>query len=485
MKNIIVIALILMASLDLSGKNLAINIDGAKFKSDGDIVNWQLSYSFPDSSLKLLKNGDYWEGKMDINAKILDNVSTIADESWNLPYISVTKPEGMQAFLYGVKNFRLKPGQYKVALRFTDANDTSSKAEILFNIILQPVNPRKLDMSDVQLAHVIEADSSKTREWNSMFLRNNLYIIPNPTAEVFEEDPSLKLYYEIYNADKFAADGPEIEYSIYDALKKEVVTIPRKIKQTGEVTADYVALPLHSLQTGVYYLKVSVRGKSNEFTDTTYRTKKFYLYNTIPPQLEPKFTENEQFELSEFSTMPEERLMTEYKMAKIIAERDEIYAFERLSTLKAKQRFMFKFWKIRDKDTNTTANEMRDEFNRRLAYANTYYDYNGKKEAWKTDRGKILLKYGQPTQREVHDAFGTYKAYEEWMYADIQGGAFFYFVDSQGIGNYQLVHSTAIGELKCPDWYNQYVRKFNYEQSEEDSNQPKLLKQNTTNSNYK
>jgi hypothetical protein len=49
------------------------------------------------------------------------------------------------------------------------------------------------------------------------------------------------------------------------------------------------------------------------------------------------------------------------------------------------------------------------------------------------------------------------RPYEIWFYAEIQGGATFNFVDMKDINNHILVHSTAIGELRNDNWYNEFA----------------------------
>ena len=69
------------------------------------------------------------------------------------------------------------------------------------------------------------------------------------------------------------------------------------------------------------------------------------------------------------------------------------------------------------------------------------------------------MKYGMPTQRDQYPYYGEQRAYETWFYAEIQGGIYFHFVDMTGYGNYELVHSTAMNEIRYENWYNEYVLK--------------------------
>ena len=74
------------------------------------------------------------------------------------------------------------------------------------------------------------------------------------------------------------------------------------------------------------------------------------------------------------------------------------------------------------------------------------------REGWRTDRGRVMLVYGKPDEVERFPFSSDNKAYEVWHYFSLQGGIDFIFVDRRDMGDYELVHSTARGELYDPDW---------------------------------
>ena len=81
--------------------------------------------------------------------------------------------------------------------------------------------------------------------------------------------------------------------------------------------------------------------------------------------------------------------------------------------------------------------------------------YKGRfREGWETDRGRVLLIYGHPDEID-RNAFGINKrTHEVWHYWDLedQGAVEFIFVDKRYLGDLQLVHSTARGEIFDADW---------------------------------
>ncbi|MFC2169128.1 GWxTD domain-containing protein [Acidobacteriota bacterium] len=125
--------------------------------------------------------------------------------------------------------------------------------------------------------------------------------------------------------------------------------------------------------------------------------------------------------------------------------------------------FLEDFWGRRDPDPSTKVNEYRQDFYARLAYANKAF--HAGKPGWKTERGRIYILLGPPTNiidKPMGDAApserGYYqqdagtsntptvgiseKANEIWIYnqyTEFTGGPLqLLFIDYQGSGDYKL-----------------------------------------------
>ncbi len=91
-----------------------------------------------------------------------------------------------------------------------------------------------------------------------------------------------------------------------------------------------------------------------------------------------------------------------------IALKEEMVAFRKLETDSSRALFIEKFWARRDPTPDTMANEYRQLFWERVQQANENF-LDSPKPGWKTDRGKVYILYGPPTeiQDEPHLAPGT------------------------------------------------------------------------------
>ena len=114
--------------------------------------------------------------------------------------------------------------------------------------------------------------------------------------------------------------------------------------------------------------------------------------------------------------------------------------------------FVEQFWARRDPTPGTPVNEFKVEHYRRIAYANQQFTTSGV-PGWKTDRGRILIMWGRPDEKESHPEGGVYTLpggagqtytfpYEIWLYRYIEGAGrniFVQFVDPGRNGNFVRV----------------------------------------------
>jgi len=74
---------------------------------------------------------------------------------------------------------------------------------------------------------------------------------------------------------------------------------------------------------------------------------------------------------------------------------EEKRAFLMLKSDAEREQFIEAFWRRRDPDPDTPANEYRDEHYARVAHANQNFAAPNT-AGWKTDRGRIYIMYGPP-----------------------------------------------------------------------------------------
>lgn len=129
---------------------------------------------------------------------------------------------------------------------------------------------------------------------------------------------------------------------------------------------------------------------------------------------------------------------------------EERSVFKNLTSPEEKESFIEQFWRRRDPDPDTAANEFREEHYRRVAYANDHFSIGA--PGWKTDRGRVYIIHGQPDSIEQHDQGEQYYrpmsegggvtttyAWQVWFYRSLPGigdGVEVEFVDKTMSGHY-------------------------------------------------
>jgi GWxTD domain-containing protein len=134
-------------------------------------------------------------------------------------------------------------------------------------------------------------------------------------------------------------------------------------------------------------------------------------------------------------------------------------AFKNLTTDEERDRFIEEFWQRRNPNPGSAENQFKEEFYRRIAYANEHFSSGI--AGWQTDRGHIYIMYGPPDEIDSHPSGGSYVPdpnslpytggnadttmvtypFEDWTYNYIPGvgsNIVLEFVDPSMTGEYHL-----------------------------------------------
>jgi GWxTD domain-containing protein len=114
---------------------------------------------------------------------------------------------------------------------------------------------------------------------------------------------------------------------------------------------------------------------------------------------------------------------------------------------------MRQFWEKRDPTPGTPANEGMVAFYRLFAEANRRFRESGAgtTSGWRTDRGRIFLKYGVPEETLKRPVAGDTPPYEVWKYSRPRQLKYI-FLDETGLGNYQLIYTNDRFETSRSNW---------------------------------
>ncbi len=154
-----------------------------------------------------------------------------------------------------------------------------------------------------------------------------------------------------------------------------------------------------------------------------------------------------------FASAPEAELDSLYGPLIYLGTPSELDGYKGL-TLDGKRRFLRAFWRKRDPTAGTTDNNGAfAAFYRRIAEANVRFREGGAGgvAGWRTDRGRVFIRYGEPNEIMKRPSSGPDRPWEAWKYTKDRQLKFV-FLDLTRLGNYALIYTNDRLERNPPDW---------------------------------
>lgn len=451
----IVFILFVFVSKSFAQSNFEFEFDYAQFGYDTTSNYVEFYYSFNQSSLKVgSQNSDTnIEGLLKIFIKDDVNGDTIVYNQWKLKHdVSDTSALNSQ-ILVGTLGFIIPQGSFTCEITGSDIHSPEKFRIIKENLKVIPYLQHSMSISDIQLASKMIQGSENT---TSIFYKNTYEVIPIPNVVFGKSQPALFFYTEIYNLKSELIKSEQVKMSqmLYNSKGKLVKEKSKYLSRNSNTRVEVGSHILSNYPTDSYTLVIALIDSVGNTGVSS--AKKFFVYN-------PDVQVTDTFEVSttavlssSFGSMSEEELDDLFDKSEYLASKTEIDKFEKLSNVEGKREFMFDFWKARDESSNSNTNEYYRNYMQRVNICNERYTSMGK-QGWKTDRGRVFLLFGEPTEIERYPNQLETRPYEIWQYTEIEGGIYFVFADLTGFSDYTLVHSTKRGELRDDNWQRRIV----------------------------
>jgi GWxTD domain-containing protein len=432
-------------------------LDACQFRYSEDMTFLEFYAAIPRTALTYVPDGDQFIAEFIVTAEIVKDNTVIDSKKWrNLNHVDSLKHVSDLQRLHAINSFIVKPGPCSLRVIIEDPKSSkSSTATLALNI--KSFGPADaLRTSEIQLGSSIERDTTQ-----SPYIKNGFRIIPNPTNVYGIALPVLYYYIEIYNFKPATSDSGKNYRVTSQILNSDGVMVKsfpvRERIKPGSSAVEVNGLMVVTMVSGAYVLSLEVN--DHETGETVTAQKKFFIYReedykeggaAFQKQEAADGLRSPGLDAERYDKLSEKELDTEFEQARYIASSKERDTYKKLN-LEGKRKYIKDFWAERDPSPNTPANEFKQDYLNRVALSNS--DYKGTfREGWRTDRGRVLLVYGRPDEVERFPFSNENKAYEIWHYFAIQGGVIFVFADRREMGDLELVHSTARGELYDTEW---------------------------------
>lgn len=371
---------------------------------DTNLSKVEFHVAFVNDILTFVKEGDStYRAGYEVVVEVLDKKGfPLQDKSVSDEIVTATFEEtNSRTFPIRQKLvLSLSPGKYRFNIELIDS-ETKKSLHRERKVELRNFTPDRLHLSDVMFADriVIEDD-------------HVLRIIPNLSGNFAYKKSDFAVYFEAYPPSE--ADSIIIGYKIFDEEQNSVIEDANKNQVKDSVIRQIIWLKDKITRPGCYFLVAEARSGKNVAT------------------LRKKFTV--QWGNVRLNT---ENIDVAIKPLSIIAKKSDIKAMEEADETERKKLFEA-FWAERDPTAETERNELKEEFFRRLDFANRNFAVLfSDREGWQTDRGEVYIQYGAPTEVERQPTDINMPAAEIWFYAKID--RHFIFSDPSGTGNYRLV----------------------------------------------
>ena len=442
------IVLFTIANLPAQDKsNFGFDFDYAQFGYDSvsNYIEFYYSFNQSDLTLNTSDSATYVQGNLKISIEDTASGKKLVDKEWKV-INDVKDTSAINKSLVGVLGFVIPKGTYRIIAEGSDVVKKENKKSITDYFKVLPLWEDKTAVSGIQFATRIIQDSPNK---NSVFYKNTYEIIPS-TINVFGENAPVLFYYlELYNLKNLSDGDIKLQSTVINSRGQLMSNKFKAISNSVNSRVEVGTVVLNKYPSGIYTFSESLLDSVANVKITS--SKRFFVYNPSIPQPDTVYESNTSSLGSEFNIMSVDELDKIFQESKYIASSSEVKQYEGLQNLDGKRKFLYEFWKNRDPNPSTAINEAYQDYMNRVQVCNARYSNMGR-EGWKTDRGRVYLTYGEPSEIERYPNQQNTKPYEIWHYNDIQGGVIFVFADLTGFSQYMLVHSTMRGELRDDNW---------------------------------
>ncbi len=386
----------------------AFHIDYAAFvDSLSNDIHIEVYYKVFSSTLTYEKRGDRFMGSYEVDLVINRKRKQVTGASRDGDLFADDYKTTLSAedFVINMVSFDLPPADYELVGKLTD-RFSGDEQKVKMDMKLKKFGLKIPSLSGIEFVREARMANGKSR-----FQKDGMTIIPSVSRMFGYDEPEMIVYYQIYNQSDFGGDY----LAIYDISKddKSAMTDTSLFTSRGGVTGRLERFNVESLLPGKYELSIQISSPGNKLNIST----------------DGGF-------IIEWSALAivKNNYKTAVDQLRYIASKEQ-----RDALLKASEEQHLKlwqdFWKSVDPSPATPENELRDEYYKRIRYADLNFGIFGR-DGWKTDMGMVYITYGPPDEIDRHPFDIDRKPFQIWYYYNEK--LRFIFVDYSGYGEYEL-----------------------------------------------
>ena len=386
------------------------------FNYDGS-TEFHINFKIPNNEVQFIQTAQGLTAHLDITFDIYLGEEVISENRFThmagARTMAIAQSENH--YILDKIDFSLAENGYTAFFEIRDRNASTYYTQRLNLVVLEP---ERL-ISDIEISQGISTELIPALE---VFQRGQyqFYVDPIPVLDGGNRD-----FIAFFQVDNVSA-GADSLYRFYEfiKLKQEDVVV---WEYENYVTNGYMPysiirrIPLGEYEPGLYTLEITIQDPRTQHLSVA--DKNISLTRVYLQYEQRVFTDDEEeFELISYFLNSRQRRMW------------------RGLNEEGKKNFIERFWVSNNPNIPSETNLFLETIRQRVNEANWRFSYH--RAGWRTDMGRIFIKYGNPDniERRDTDAEARYsrKPYQIWTY---QGSNRTYvFLDFQGNNNFRLVY---------------------------------------------
>jgi GWxTD domain-containing protein len=442
MKSLVLILFLL--PVFISHGQLKAYLDTKQFY-DPQLGNYiEIYMQFVSSSLKYEGKETGLQGKIAIRLNVSQKDSTYFSDLYLLE--SPLMKDSIVEDFYDVVRFAIVPGTYKLKVELSDVLNEKSKAIMAESDLIVKDLSQDVTLSDLEIA-----EFAKKSESTNNFTKSGFYILPRLTNYYPSELSKIPVYFEVYNSNQLSDSVFILKQTVKNVeTSKELFDYEYYSKHVKSTVVPIIrGVDIANLPSGKYELIYTILDRTkNELFAQSYT---FERTNMLDQNLN---MENLVLDPAFQNSITDDSLDFYLESLIPISKQNEILNI--ISSLKTKNKEIARkhiqaFWV---KTNATNPYESWISYKQQVLFVQKLYS-NNFQDGYETDRGRVYLKYGAPTNVIQKETSPSEYPYEIWQYNKIErfSNRRFIFYNPDLVNNtYRLLHSDMLGEIKNQGW---------------------------------
>jgi GWxTD domain-containing protein len=387
----------------------AFDLDFAAFRAPGDTIRVEIYYRITNPRLSYVKKGNQYAASYEISAILKGDDDQQAASASNMEnYVLETYGETRRStgYLVNVLTVQVTAGQYELSVT---VNDRISGGTHTIN---RPADLRNLAGDDWVIGGPEFILPGAAPPGDARYRKDTLSFVPNVTRSLGGTDLPLSLYFEIYQRARQSVASVVINASQTAGRHRFADTV--RIDTTMRTVPVHYQGPLTGFEAGEARLEIVAVGEGGHRIGSP-ASMTFSVDWSLASMIESDWNDIVDM-LVHIATR------VEIDSLRKVPVQDRAVAFDR-------------FWKSKDPSPESEGNEWKEEYYRRIRFANQQFT-TPFQPGWRTDFGTVYVKYGEPDEVARFPFEIDSKPYEVWHYYAQRRQ--FTFVDTKGNGEYEL-----------------------------------------------